>query len=119
MWYVSLMHLRVNTTKRGGKIYRYVQIVQSVRDKNGKSTTRVFKHLGLLPDPVIDALKLAMKAGQNKKTYLHRGRCQSTSSRSVPGQQTASRSCRVDRVLALAEDESPVSRRLGGQDDVI
>ena len=63
----SPMHLRINTTKRGGKIYQYVQIVQSVRDKNGKSTTRVFKHLGALPDPVIDALRLALKAGQNKK----------------------------------------------------
>ena len=62
----SPMHLRINTTKRADKIYRYVQIVQNVKDKNGKSTTRVFKHLGVLPDTVIDAFRLALKAGQNK-----------------------------------------------------
>lgn len=59
------MHLRINSTKRGGKTYRYVQIVQSVRDKNGKSTTSVVKHLGVLPPEVIDALRIALRAGQH------------------------------------------------------
>lgn len=59
------MHLRINSTKRGGQTYRYVQIVQSVRDKNGKSTTSVVKHLGVLPPEVIDALRIALRAGQH------------------------------------------------------
>jgi transposase len=59
------MHLRINSTKRGGQTYRYVQIVQSVRDNNGKSTTRVVKHLGALPPEVIDALRVALRAGQH------------------------------------------------------
>lgn len=56
------MHLRVSTQRRGDKIYRYAQLVQSCRDKRGRSTQRVVKHLGSLPEPVIEGIRVALKA---------------------------------------------------------
>jgi hypothetical protein len=56
------MHLRVSTIRRRDKTYRYAQLVQSCRDGNGKSSQRVLKHLGNLPEPVIDALRIALRA---------------------------------------------------------
>ena len=59
------MHLRVSTTRRKGKTYRYAQLVESFRREDGVPTTRVIKHLGALPEPVIDALRVALKAARN------------------------------------------------------
>lgn len=58
------MHLRRNTIRRNGKVYRYAQLCVSVRDKNGKSTTKVVKHLGNLPEHVYRAFELALKANR-------------------------------------------------------
>jgi hypothetical protein len=57
-----LVYLRVSTNKRNGKTYRYAQLVESYRGKNGKPTARVVKHLGALPDEIVNALRLALKA---------------------------------------------------------
>ncbi|MCK5802956.1 MAG: hypothetical protein KAI66_09000 [Lentisphaeria bacterium] len=59
------MHLRVSTVRRQGQIYRYAQLVQSVRDTRGKSTTRVIKHLGKLPEPIINAFRIALQAARD------------------------------------------------------
>lgn len=64
------MHLRVNTTRRGDSVYRYAQLVQSVRDEQGRSTTRVVKHLGALPEPVIEALRIGFRAGASGQGVL-------------------------------------------------
>lgn len=56
------MHLRVSTVRRRGNVYRYAQLVQSVRDDRGKSTTRVVKHLGKLPESIIAAMRVALQA---------------------------------------------------------
>ncbi len=58
------MHLRVSTVRRGGNVYRYAQLVRSVRDDRGRPTTRVVKHLGKLPEPVIDAFRIALQAAR-------------------------------------------------------
>lgn len=64
------MHVRVTTTRRGEATYRYAQLVQSVRDGNGKSTTKVIKHLGRLPDSVIEALKVALRAESSGEALM-------------------------------------------------
>ena len=58
------VHLRVSTVRRNGNVYRYAQLVQSVRDGRGRSTTRLVKHLGRLPEAVIDALRIALRAAR-------------------------------------------------------
>ena len=58
------MHLRISTTHRKGKTYRYAQLVESYRRADGVPTTRVLKQLGALPEPVIAALRVALKAGR-------------------------------------------------------
>lgn len=58
------MHLRVSTVRRNDRVYRYAQLVESFRDKKGRPTKRVLRHLGALPEPVIEAFKLALKAGR-------------------------------------------------------
>lgn len=81
------MHLRVSTTRRGDAVYRYAQIVQSVRDDNGRSTTKVIKHLGRLPEPVIEALKLALRAGSAGEALV----LESDVAQLLDGQDVASR----------------------------
>ena len=58
------MHLRVSTVHRNDKVYRYAQLVESVRDDRGRSTTRVIKHLGKLPEAVLDAFRIALQAAR-------------------------------------------------------
>lgn len=62
--------MRVSTVKRNGKTYRYAQLVESYRRDDGVPTTRVLKHLGALPEPVIDALRVALKAGREGKAVV-------------------------------------------------
>ena len=64
------MHLRVSTQHRNGKTYRYAQLVQSYRDERGRSTQRVVKHLGRLPDTVIEAIRLGLKAQPDDAVML-------------------------------------------------
>ncbi len=58
------MHLRVSTVRRSGNVYRYAQLVRSVRDDRGRPTTRVVKHLGRLPEPVVEAFRVALQAAR-------------------------------------------------------
>ncbi len=41
-----MMHLKRNTVKKGGKVYEYAKIVQSVRREDGQVTQEVVKNLG-------------------------------------------------------------------------
>ena len=56
------MHVRASTVRRDDRTYRYAQLVQSCRGPDGRSTQRVVKHLGKLPDPVIAAIQVALRA---------------------------------------------------------
>ena len=58
------MHLRMSTQRRNGKTYRYAQLVESYRREDGRPTVRVVKHLGALPDAVIEALRIALQAAR-------------------------------------------------------
>ena len=64
------MHLRHVTSHRNGKTYRYAQLVESYRRQDGKPAVRVVKHLGKLPEPVFDALRIALQAAREGKGVL-------------------------------------------------
>ena len=61
------MYLRVTTVRRESRVYRYAQIVESYRRKDGKPTNRVLLSLGALDDAAIaawrTALEIARKGG--------------------------------------------------------
>jgi len=59
------VHLRIVTNRRNGKVYRYAQLAQSYRRKDGKPAVRVVKHLGNLPDAVCEAIRLALQAARD------------------------------------------------------
>ncbi len=61
------MHLRYVTNRKNRKTYRYAQLCESYRRKDGKPAVRVIKHLGKLPDPVFDAMRIALQASREGK----------------------------------------------------
>ena len=64
------MHHRYVTTRRGDKVYRYSQLVESYRREDGTPATRVVKHLGKLPEPVVEALCVALRAGREGESLV-------------------------------------------------
>jgi transposase len=64
------MHLRTSTTKRKGRTYRYVQLVQSYRRQDGVPANKVIATLGVLPEQTIENLKLALKASREGKALV-------------------------------------------------
>lgn len=64
------MQLRISTIRRNNKVYRYAQLVESCRDARGRPTKRVLRHLGTLPEPVVRALKKALKAEREGQALL-------------------------------------------------
>jgi len=64
------MHLRYSTTRRKGKTYRYAQLVESYRRKDGKPAVRVVAHLGALPEPLVERLRVAVKAANSGQAVL-------------------------------------------------
>lgn len=68
------MHLRISTKTTAGKTYRYAQVVESYRRDDGVSTKRIVAHLGALPQPLIDSLRLAFKAASTGDTLVLRSK---------------------------------------------
>ncbi len=64
------MHLRITTVRRPGKEYRYVQLVESYRRKDGMPTKRVIGNLGDLPRQTEKNLRIALEASREGKAVL-------------------------------------------------
>jgi hypothetical protein len=64
------MHVRISTRRRGAKVYRYVQLVQSYRRPDGMPAHKVLASLGDLPDAVVENLRRALKASREGKNVL-------------------------------------------------
>jgi hypothetical protein len=64
------MHLRVSTKRTSNKVYRYAQVVQSYRRDDGVPAHRVVAHLGALPEPLIEALRLAFQAASSGEAIV-------------------------------------------------
>lgn len=62
------MHVRISRAKRGGKIYEYVQLVQSFRREDGMPAHRVVANLGSPSDVPVENLKTAFAAAREGKT---------------------------------------------------
>lgn len=58
------MYLRISTVRRGSRVYRYVQLVESFRRPDGKPTNRVLANLGALDDVAIANLRTALEASR-------------------------------------------------------
>jgi len=59
------MNLRISTVRRGDKVYRYAQLVESFRrESDGKPTCRVIASLGALDDVAIANLRTALAANR-------------------------------------------------------
>lgn len=59
------MTIRVSTVRRGDKVYRYAQLVQSYRrESDGKPTVRVLANLGVMDDVGIANIKAALSASR-------------------------------------------------------
>jgi hypothetical protein len=58
------MYLRFSTRRRGGKSYRYVQLVESFRRPDGVPSCRVIRHLGVLSDTEVANFKAALAANR-------------------------------------------------------
>ena len=68
------MHLRTATTKSNGKVYRYVQLVESYRrSRDGMPATRVVANLGKLPPETVANLKTALDAARAGKSVVLAG----------------------------------------------
>lgn len=63
------MHVRTSTKNTNGKVYQYVQIVQSVR-RGGRSTQEVLGNLGSLPEQTVSNLKLALQASRENRAII-------------------------------------------------
>jgi hypothetical protein len=61
------MYLRYATVRRGDKVYRYAQLVESYRREDGKSTNRVLLNLGVIEPEAAENLKLALEANRRGK----------------------------------------------------
>lgn len=66
------LHLRRVSSKSKGKTYRYAQLVESYRRKDGKPAVRVVKHLGKLSDSVFEAFRIALEASRNNDALVLR-----------------------------------------------
>ena len=64
------MHVRISTRKRGGKVYRYVQIVQSYRRPDGMPAHRVLASLGDLSELETQNLRNAIAASREGRLVL-------------------------------------------------
>lgn len=68
------MHVRVSKTARNGRLYQYVQLVESFRQNDGTPTHRVVAHLGALTETEIANLKTALAANRDgKRVAIARG----------------------------------------------
>ena len=59
------MHLRLSTVRRGDKVYRYAQLVESYRRDDGRPTHRILASLGALDDEAIANLRAALEANRS------------------------------------------------------
>lgn len=66
------MHLRYVTSRSKGKCYRYAQLVESYRREDGKPAVRVVKHLGALPEPLFNVIRVALDAYRTGDTLVLR-----------------------------------------------
>lgn len=58
------MWVRISTVRRDGKAYSYAQLVQSYRNDEGKSRTRIIQSLGRVTEEQGKTLKAAVKAAK-------------------------------------------------------
>lgn len=64
------MHVRVSTTKRDGRTYRYAQLVESYRRPDGMPAHRVVAHLGAISDVEIQNLRKALTASRDGRAVV-------------------------------------------------
>lgn len=65
------MTIRVSTIRRGDKVYRYVQLVESYRrERDGKPAVRLIASLGTMDDTAIANLKAALSASRDGKALV-------------------------------------------------
>lgn len=65
------MNLRITTVRRGAKVYRYAQLVESYRrESDGKPTCRVVASLGTLDDVAIANLRNALSANRDGQALV-------------------------------------------------
>lgn len=64
------MHVRVTNRRRGDKVYRSVQIVQSYRRPDGMPAQRVLATFGDLSELETENLRAAIKAGRDGKAVV-------------------------------------------------
>lgn len=64
------MYLRVTTVRRGPRTYRYAQIVESYRRKDGTPTNRIIASLGSRSEPEIAAIRAALEIARSGKTAV-------------------------------------------------
>lgn len=59
------MNIRYSTVRRGDKVYRYAQLVESYRrEADGKPTVRLVASLASLSDLAVENLKIALAASR-------------------------------------------------------
>ena len=58
------MYVRFANVRRGSKVYRYTQLVESFRRPDGKPTNRVVANLGALDDVAVENLRAALEASR-------------------------------------------------------
>ena len=68
------MNIRFTTVRRGDKVYRYPQLVESVR-VDGKPRHRVLCNLSGLSDVTIDNMRVALEAGRSGQAIVIPGDC--------------------------------------------
>lgn len=61
------MFIRTAAHRRKGTTYRYAQLVESYRRKDGVPAQRVIANLGALPDQTLENLRVALKASKAGK----------------------------------------------------
>lgn len=64
------MYVRLSNVRRGARIYRYVQLVESFRRPDGTPTNRVVANLGALDDLAIENLRAALAASREHKAVV-------------------------------------------------
>jgi len=64
------MHVKIATVKRGSKRYRYAQLVESYRRKDGMSTQRVVANLGARTDLEIANIRQALAASREGQAVV-------------------------------------------------
>src|SRR4051812_8907612 len=68
------MTLRISTVRRGDKVYRYAQLVESYRrERDGKPTCRVVASLGALDDISIANIRAALAASREGSALVMPG----------------------------------------------